>query len=80
MESFFATWFLSFQLFIGVLEIPLNYSKYTPVIVIVIYIVYMIISFLVMINMLVAVMADTHGHIAKEQDELWNAQVRPSLL
>uniref|UniRef100_UPI00358F9C98 transient receptor potential cation channel subfamily V member 5-like isoform X2 n=1 Tax=Myxine glutinosa TaxID=7769 RepID=UPI00358F9C98 len=75
MENFFATWFLSFQLFIGVLEIPLNYSKHTPVIVLVIYIVYMIISFLVMINMLVAVMADTHGHIANEQDELWIAQV-----
>ncbi|XP_059815336.1 transient receptor potential cation channel subfamily V member 6-like, partial [Hypanus sabinus] len=67
--------FTMFQLFLGLLDIPINYEKWTPAIIKVLYVSYMVFAFLLMVNLLIAMMGDTHWRVAHERDQLWRAQV-----
>ncbi|XP_038629714.1 transient receptor potential cation channel subfamily V member 6 [Scyliorhinus canicula] len=67
--------FTMFQLFLGLLDIPINYEKFTPAIIKIMYVAYMIFAFLLMVNLLIAMMGDTHWRVAHERDQLWRAQV-----
>ncbi|XP_032818292.2 transient receptor potential cation channel subfamily V member 5-like isoform X1 [Petromyzon marinus] len=67
--------FTMFQLFLGLLDIPIPYDKQVPIIIKLVYVSYMIFAFLLMVNLLIAMMGDTHWRVAHERDELWRAQV-----
>ncbi|XP_078393820.1 transient receptor potential cation channel subfamily V member 6-like, partial [Cetorhinus maximus] len=67
--------FTMFQLFLGLLDIPINYEKFTPAIIKIMYVAYMVFAFLLMVNLLIAMMGDTHWRVAHERDQLWRAQV-----
>uniref|UniRef100_S4RUJ5 Ion transport domain-containing protein n=1 Tax=Petromyzon marinus TaxID=7757 RepID=S4RUJ5_PETMA len=79
-QSFVSVWFTMFQLFLGLLDIPINYELNTPEIIKILYVFYMIFAFLLMINLLIASMGDTHWRVAQERDELWRTQVAASTI
>uniref|UniRef100_A0A2K5TMK3 Uncharacterized protein n=1 Tax=Macaca fascicularis TaxID=9541 RepID=A0A2K5TMK3_MACFA len=54
--------FSTFELFLTVIDAPANYDP-------------AIIATLLMLNLFIAMMGDTHWRVAQERDELWRAQV-----
>ncbi|XP_032898043.1 transient receptor potential cation channel subfamily V member 6-like [Amblyraja radiata] len=74
-RDFSSCLFTMFQLFLGLLDIPINYQRWTPNIIKVLYVSYMVFAFLLMVNLLIAMMGDTHWRVAHQRDQLWRAQV-----
>ncbi|XP_031761823.1 transient receptor potential cation channel subfamily V member 6 isoform X2 [Xenopus tropicalis] len=65
----------TYELFLNILNGPANYAidvpgMYTPL-----YGSFCVIAFLLMFNLLTALMGDTQGDLAKQKDELWRAQI-----
>ncbi|XP_029436598.1 transient receptor potential cation channel subfamily V member 6-like [Rhinatrema bivittatum] len=67
--------FTTFELFLKDINAPANYSVDLPFIFSIVYSAYAIMVTLLMLNLLIAMMRDTHSQVAHERDMLWRAQV-----
>ncbi|KAM3913200.1 transient receptor potential cation channel subfamily V member 6-like [Leptodactylus fuscus] len=67
--------FSTFELFLTIIDGPANYTVDLPFMFSVMYSAFAVVAALLMLNLLIAMMGDTHWRVAHEGDELWRAQV-----
>ncbi|XP_053317117.1 transient receptor potential cation channel subfamily V member 6-like [Spea bombifrons] len=74
-HDFPETVFTLFQLMMGLnkLQVPSNVTM--PTIITLLYMVYMFFAFVLLLNLLIALMTDTHFRVSSERTSLWRAQV-----
>ncbi|XP_078725610.1 transient receptor potential cation channel subfamily V member 5-like isoform X2 [Lampetra fluviatilis] len=69
------TLFTLSQLMMGLKDLPIPNNMNLPAIIIVLYLAYMVFAYLLLLNLLIAMMGDTHFRVANERVELWKAQI-----
>lgn len=74
-HSFPITLFSLFELSVGLIDLPVDHTIYTPPIVHVLHCTFSVVSYILLLNLLIAMMSDTHWRVAQERDELWRTQV-----
>ncbi|KAJ1175345.1 hypothetical protein NDU88_000633 [Pleurodeles waltl] len=65
----------TYELFHNILNGPANYTMEYPIMYSPLYCSFCVIAFLLMFNLLIATLGDTHSRMDKEKDGLWRAQV-----
>uniref|UniRef100_A0A671WHV9 Transient receptor potential cation channel, subfamily V, member 6 n=1 Tax=Sparus aurata TaxID=8175 RepID=A0A671WHV9_SPAAU len=74
-RSFPITLFSQFELSVGLIDLPVDHTIATPPIVHVLHCTFSVVSYILLLNLLIAMMSDTHWRVAQERDELWRTQV-----
>ncbi|XP_068998640.1 transient receptor potential cation channel subfamily V member 6 isoform X2 [Embiotoca jacksoni] len=74
-RSFPITLFSQFELSVGLIDLPVDHTFTTPPIVHVLHCIFSVVSYILLLNLLIAMMSDTHWRVAQERDELWRTQV-----
>lgn len=74
-RSFPITLFSEFELSVGLIDLPVNHKVIISPIVHVLHCTFSVVSYVLLLNLLIAMMSDTHWRVAKERDELWRTQV-----
>uniref|UniRef100_A0A8C4DBB8 Transient receptor potential cation channel, subfamily V, member 6 n=1 Tax=Dicentrarchus labrax TaxID=13489 RepID=A0A8C4DBB8_DICLA len=64
-----------FELSVGLIDLPVDHTITTPPIVHVLHCTFSVVSYILLLNLLIAMMSDTHWRVAQERDELWRTQV-----
>ncbi|XP_075071565.1 transient receptor potential cation channel subfamily V member 6-like [Mixophyes fleayi] len=72
---YFMTLISTYQLFLNILNGPANYTIDVPDMYSPLYGSFCVIAFLLMFNLLIAMMGDTQAAMAKKKDDLWKAQI-----
>ncbi|XP_048398549.1 transient receptor potential cation channel subfamily V member 6-like [Stegostoma tigrinum] len=79
-RDFPMTMYTTVELMMGLIDLPVPYDKPTPSILYVGYVLYMIFVYLLLLNLLIAMMDDTYWRIAYEREELWKVQIAATIL
>ncbi|CAJ0968320.1 unnamed protein product [Ranitomeya imitator] len=74
-RDFPITLFTLFQLMMGLNDLPVPQDVPIPQVIHVLYMVYMFFAFVLLLNLLIALMTDTHFRVSSERTTLWHAQV-----
>ncbi|XP_028280213.1 transient receptor potential cation channel subfamily V member 6 [Parambassis ranga] len=74
-RSYAITLFSLFELSVGLIDLPVDHTIFTPPIVHVLHVTFSVVSYILLLNLLIAMMSDTHWRVAQERDELWRTQV-----
>lgn len=74
----FSTFLLDlFKLTIGMGDLEMLSSTKYPVVFIILLVTYIILTFVLLLNMLIALMGETVGQVSKESKHIWKLQVMP---
>ncbi|XP_026173248.1 transient receptor potential cation channel subfamily V member 6 [Mastacembelus armatus] len=79
-RSFPITLFSESELSLGLIDLPVDHTIYTPPIVHVVHTAFSLVAYVLLLNLLIAMMTDTHWRVAQERDELWRIQVVATIL
>lgn len=74
-RSFPITIFSQFELSIGLIDLPVDHMIYTHPVVHCLHICFSVVSYILLFNLLIAMMSDTQWRVTQERDELWRVQV-----
>ncbi|KAM6968297.1 transient receptor potential cation channel subfamily V member 6 [Aplochiton taeniatus] len=74
-RSYPITLFSLFELSVGLIDLPVDHTFTTPPIVHVLHCTFSVVTYLLLLNVLIAMMSDTQWRVAQERDELWRTQV-----
>uniref|UniRef100_A0A673HF33 Transient receptor potential cation channel subfamily V member 6-like n=1 Tax=Sinocyclocheilus rhinocerous TaxID=307959 RepID=A0A673HF33_9TELE len=74
-RSFPITIFTQFELSIGLIDLPVDHMLYTHPVVHCVHIFFSVMSYILLFNLLIAMMSDTQWRVTQERDELWRTQV-----
>ncbi|KAL6109336.1 trpv6 [Pungitius sinensis] len=74
-HSYPITLFSLFELSVGLIDLPVDQTIINPTIVYVLHCTFSLVSYLLLLNLLIAMMSDTHWRVAQERDDLWRTQV-----
>ncbi|XP_051720421.1 transient receptor potential cation channel subfamily V member 6 [Ctenopharyngodon idella] len=69
------TIFTQFELSIGLIDLPVDHTLYTHPVVHCVHIYFSVVSYILLFNLLIAMMSDTQWRVTQERDELWRTQV-----
>lgn len=75
-ETFSAFLLDLFKLTIGMGDLEMLSSAKYPVVFILLLVTYIILTFVLLLNMLIALMGETVGQVSKESKHIWKLQVR----
>ncbi|XP_053316931.1 transient receptor potential cation channel subfamily V member 6-like [Spea bombifrons] len=79
LKDFSLTLYAAIEMMMGLTDLPLPMDASTPLIYI-IYSIYMVFVYLLLLNMLIAMMDNTYWRIAHEREELWKIQIAATIL
>ncbi|KAM8953130.1 transient receptor potential cation channel subfamily V member 6-like [Pelodytes ibericus] len=79
LKDFSMTLYAATEMMMGLTNLPLSDSESTPLIYIT-YSIYMVFVYLLLLNMLIAMMDNTYWTIADEREELWKIQIAATIL
>ncbi|GCB62657.1 hypothetical protein scyTo_0000055, partial [Scyliorhinus torazame] len=79
-RDFSMTMYTTVELMMGLIDLPVPYDRPTPSIIYTGYVLYMIFVYLLLLNLLIAMMDDTYWRIAYEREELWKVQIAATIL
>ncbi|KAA0703136.1 Transient receptor potential cation channel subfamily V member 6 [Triplophysa tibetana] len=74
-RSFPITIFSQFELSIGLIDLPVDHTIYTHPVVHCLHVGFSVVSYILLFNLLIAMMSDTQWRVTQERDELWRVQV-----
>lgn len=74
-RSFPITIFSQFELSIGLIDLPVDHTLYTHPVVHSVHVCFSVVSYILLFNLLIAMMSDTQWRVTQERDELWRTQV-----
>uniref|UniRef100_A0A8C9XYD6 Transient receptor potential cation channel, subfamily V, member 6 n=1 Tax=Sander lucioperca TaxID=283035 RepID=A0A8C9XYD6_SANLU len=75
MSSYPSILWAEFEINLALINMPENPTYVTPLIVYVVQVAYTIFAFVLLVNLLIAMMCETQVRVAQERDELWRTQV-----
>ncbi|XP_043935647.1 transient receptor potential cation channel subfamily V member 6-like [Protopterus annectens] len=70
----------TYDLFLNVLNVPTNYNMDLPNMYILVYSSFAMLTSVLMLNLLIAMMADTYFRVARQQELIWRIQVVAAML
>lgn len=74
-RSFPISIFSEFELSIGLIDLPVDHTIYTHPVVHCLHVCFSVVSYILLFNLLIAMMSDTQWRVTQERDELWRVQV-----
>ncbi|XP_030072652.1 transient receptor potential cation channel subfamily V member 6 [Microcaecilia unicolor] len=79
-SDFPITTFTLFQLMMGLTNLPIPSTVNMPTIITILYLVYMFFAYILLLNLVIALMGDTHFRVSNQRKTLWKAQITATTL